>query len=115
MGSREIVSALELLGKITIGDTITLRSGQLIVSRKSSWYTWSIRKLARDDRNQTLIYVNNVIETAIYNGLPIDQSVITGLQNLRATYLGDDQFCHQIDHLIKKTTNRTDRTVVQDK
>jgi hypothetical protein len=102
---------IKLLSKLNIGDTININS--MTIHKHSSWITSTKRWLYGENRNKTIIEVeNSIMETLyslymnfnveIYNELILSMK---GLQSLYLTYKEDDVFkCRIINciNLIEK-------------
>jgi hypothetical protein len=114
--NKETISRLKFIGKIQIGDKINLKS---MYMQTDSLITQLLRTVFQDNRNKTLVFLQDTINKAFEILKCYDKSkknadkimcmnVITdlkgvsqGLKNLKETYNTDIKFCCDIDVLLQ--------------
>lgn len=102
----KIKKALVLIETIEPGNTITKILSNWVVTSHGTAMGLVRRFITWDTRKDTYLYIESVIDMAIYRNVPVTENVIKGLQNIRQTYHDDKDFTCKIDNLIKKIENR---------
>lgn len=74
---------LSILEKIEPGQKLTVYKGTITIVNHS---TRIGRWISGNNRHVTLTEISNIIDTAISSNTPIDERIITSLENLKLTY-----------------------------
>ena len=114
--NKETISRLKFIGKIQIGDKINLKS---MYMQTDSIITQLLRTVFQDNRNKTLVFLQDTINKAFeilkcydkskknsdkimcMNVISDLKGVRQGLKNLKETYVIDIKFCCDIDVLLQ--------------
>ena len=126
--NKETISRLKFIGKIQIGDKINLKS---MYMQTDSLITQLLRTVFQDNRNKTLVFLQDTINKAFeilkcydkskknsdkimcMNVISDLKGVRTGLKNLKETYITDVKFCCDIDVLLQLIEAKLSETDIE--
>jgi hypothetical protein len=126
--NKETISRLKFIGKIQIGDKINLKS---MYMQTDSLITQLLRTVFQDNRNKTLVFLQDTINKAFeilkcydkskknsekimcMNVISDLKGVRQGLKNLKETYNTDIKFCCDIDVLLQLIEAKLSETDIE--
>ena len=126
--NKETISRLKFIGKIQIGDKINLKS---MYMQTDSLITQLLRTVFQDNRNKTLVFLQDTINKAFeiikcydkskknsdkimcMNVINDLKSVRQGIKNLKETYSIDIKFCCDIDVLLQMIEAKLTETDIE--
>jgi len=126
--NKETISRLKFIGKIQIGDKINLKS---MYMQTDSLITQLLRTVFQDNRNKTLVFLQDTINKAFeilkcydkskknaekimcMNVISDLKGVRQGLKNLKETYNTDIKFCCDIDVLLQMIEAKLSETDIE--
>jgi len=106
MNEDYIVKSLETLENIKPGQKLSFYAGEFKISDKpNSFFRW----LNGDGKFTTVCYITQVVDDAILYGLPLKNTLITALENLKLTYQSKHQIVKDLTKIqldIKNEINK---------
>jgi hypothetical protein len=78
-----IDETLKTLGELELGQKLSVRAGNLVIDKNPSGIK---RWLWGDSSKNILPYIDEIIKLALEMNVPIDEKVLTALDNLKQTY-----------------------------
>lgn len=84
MNEQYLTESLETLGKIQVGQKLSVSSGKFqIVNKPVGVFRW----LSGDNKNTTVTYIKQVVDNAILKNIKFDgQAILNAIENLKITY-----------------------------
>ena len=101
-----LIQSLQNIATIQPGEKASIRNGLVTKdSNANPFFRW----LSGDNRNMTLIVIQEIVEVSFVSMNPIVQNLISqvpsGLRNLKETYKTDKHTCKQIDVVLDRIKN----------
>lgn len=97
--ANEIMYCADVLSKIKPGEKISVRGGLLSIDKKPNAF---IRWLSGDSKYVALMYIQIIVDNAIFMNVKIDP---IGLKNLQETYSDSKGIFEALELLIQKINN----------